>query len=190
MIAEMKVEPPSPEHLAGTWVIDAAHSVVQFTVRHMTIARLSGRFDVLDGTVAFAGTGNALESSVSVDVDVTSVSSGHVRRDELIMSEEFLDVGRHPVMSFRAATGADASKEQFTLPGDLTIKGVGRSVALDVAYGGYVEHRGARRMGYSARTSIDRQEFGVGFDAKVAGGGLVVSNRVDLELQIELVKSP
>lgn len=181
---------PTPDELAGTWIIDAAHSVVQFSVRHMTIARLASRFDVLDGSVAFTASTEGLSATVTADVDVSSVSSGHPRRNELITSEEFLDVVRHPVMSFLASVGPDAGRPQFTLNGDITLKGVARGIELEVEYGGFVEHRGAKRLGYSARGVLDRREFGLGFDARLPGGGLVVSNRVDLELQIELVKSP
>ncbi|WP_326834810.1 YceI family protein [Amycolatopsis rhabdoformis] len=170
--------------LAGTWTVDAAHSLVAFSVVHMTIARVTGRFDVLDGEVDVT----ASAASLRVRVATASVSSGHPKRDELIRSADFLDSARFPELEFTAsATGFSAG--DWTLPGLLSIRGVARPVELAVRTGGVVEHRGATRAGFSARTTLDRREFGLRFDGLLAGGGAVVSNRVDVVIEAELVRA-
>ncbi|MGW4488022.1 YceI family protein [Amycolatopsis sp. NPDC004368] len=170
--------------LTGTWTVDAAHSLVAFSVVHMTIARVTGRFDVLDGAVEVTERG----ASLGVRVATGSISSGHPKRDELIRSPDFLDSERFPEMEFTAACERLPAVD-WVLPGRLTIRGVARPVELEVRTGGVIDHRGATRAGFSARTSLDRREFGVRFDGLLAGGGAVVSNRVDVVIEAELVRA-
>ncbi|QYN18502.1 YceI family protein [Amycolatopsis sp. DSM 110486] len=174
----------SREALAGTWTVDAAHSLVAFSVVHMTIARVTGRFDVLDGEVE----GTLSGASVHVRVATGSVSSGHPKRDELIRSADFLDTERFPELEFTASCDRFSARD-WTLPGSLTIRGVTRPIELAVRTGGVVDHRGATRAGFSARTSLDRREFGLRFDGLLAGGGVMVSNLVDIVIEAELVRA-
>ncbi|WP_432854022.1 YceI family protein [Amycolatopsis sp. CA-161197] len=172
------------ETLAGTWTVDAAHSLVAFSVVHMTIARVTGRFDVLDGEVEVTPSG----ASVHVRVATASASSGHPKRDELIRSADFLDTERFPELEFTASCDGFSAGD-WTLPGRLTIRGVTRPIELAVRTGGVVDHRGATRAGFSAWTSLDRREFGLKFDGLLAGGGAVVSNLVDIVIEAELVRA-
>ena len=178
----VKVDTTFPLH-TGTWDIDAAHTLVRFSVRHMTVARVAGRFPVLTGTVAVPEDGDPV---VSAEIEVGSVQSGHPKRDELITSAEFLDAESYPHITF-ASTSFDAADDRYAVAGDLTIKGVTRSVVLDADFGGIITHRGAERAGFSASTTIDRKDFGVEWNALLDTGGAIVSDKVKLELEVELV---
>ena len=111
---------------AGTWTIDAAHTLVEFSVRHMTIARVTGRFGAVNGTVQVPAD-NPLAATVTASIDVTSVSSGHPKRDELIRSADFLDAENFPVMTFISEHAVPGPQGHWRIPGQLTIKNVSRA---------------------------------------------------------------
>jgi len=179
LTAELALQP-------GTWVIDAAHTLVEFSVRHMTVAHVTGRFGTVDGAVTVPA-GGAAEATVQVGIDVTSVSAGHPKRDDLIRSTDFLDVEQFPVISFTGGPLRPAADGHWQLPGELTIKGVTRPVVLDTVFGGVISHRGATRAGFSASTEVDRKQFGVSWNATLDTGGAIVSDTVRINLEVELV---
>ncbi|MGW4028931.1 YceI family protein [Streptomyces sp. NPDC004838] len=172
----------------GVWEIDAAHSRVAFSVRHMTIATVYGRFGEVTGRVTVPDD-PAARATVEAAIGVASVASGHPKRDELIRSPEFLDVLNFPHMTFHGASASSATTpdDRYPVDGELTIKGTTQPVRLDVGLGGFVTHRGATRAGFHATTSINRRAFGLTFGALLDTGGAVVSDRVDIRLDIELV---
>jgi polyisoprenoid-binding protein YceI len=175
---------------AGTWTIDAAHTLVEFSVRHMTVARVTGRFQAVNGTVTVPEN-DPLGATVTVSIEVASVSSGHPKRDELIHSADFLDSGSFPVMTFTSspAEAAAAAAGTWRIPGTLTIKGVSRPVVLDASFGGVISHRGATRAGFSATTRINRKDFGVSWGGTLDTGGAIVSDIVTISLEVELVRA-
>lgn len=171
----------------GTWTVDAAHTLVEFSVRHMTVARVTGRFAAVTGEVKVPD-GDPLSATVSASIDVASVSSGHPKRDELIRSADFLDAENFPVITFASEPAADADG-QWRIPGVLTIKGISQPVTLQAAFGGVISHRGATRAGFSATTTINRKDFGVSFGAVLDSGGAIVSDTVTISLEAELVRA-
>lgn len=174
---------------AGTWTIDAAHTLVEFSVRHMTVARVTGRFQAVNGKVTVPED-DPLAATVTVSIDVASVSSGHPKRDELIRSADFLDSDSFPVMTFTSSPAEAAAAEGvWRIPGILTIKGVSRPVVLDASFGGVISHRGATRAGFSATTKINRKDFGVSWGAALDTGGAIVSDTVTIGLEVELVRA-
>jgi len=170
----------------GTWTIDAAHTLVEFSVRHMTIARVTGRFAAVSGEVKVPD-GDPLAATVSVSIDVASVASGHPKRDELIRSADFLDAEHFPVITFSSEPADPGADRQWRIPGVLTIKGISQLVTLEATFGGVISHRGATRAGFSATTTINRKDFGVSFGAVLDSGGAIVSDTVTISLQVELV---
>ena len=170
----------------GTWTIDAAHTLAEFSVRHMTVARVTGRFAAVSGEVKVPD-GDPLSATVSVSIDVASVSSGHPKRDELIRSADFLDAERFPVITFTSEPADPGADGQWRIPGVLTIKGVSQQVTLYATFGGVISHRGATRAGFSATTAVNRKDFGVSFGAVLDSGGAVVSDKVTISLEVELV---
>ena len=147
-------------------------------------ARVAGRFPAITGTLVVPENGEPL---VSAEIEVASVQSGHPKRDELITSADFLDAENHSQIKFVSTGFAPAGDDKYAVTGDLTIKGVTRSVVLDAEFGGIIAHRGAERAGFSASTTIDRKDFGVSWNALLDSGGAIVSDKVKLELEVELV---
>lgn len=172
-----------PGYLAGTWDIDTAHSDVSFTVRHMMVSKVRGRFGTFTGEIV---TGESLgDSTVNATIDATSIDTNNEQRDGHIRSADFFDVENHPQWTFRS-TGVRTDDGDLVLDGELTIKGVTRPVVLALEVNGFgPDAWGGTRAGFSASTTIDRNDFGVDIKMPLDGGGVVVSDKVQLSLEIE-----
>jgi len=174
-----------PGYVAGTWAIDPVHSEVSFTVRHMMVSKVRGRFDSFEGTIVTAA--NPLDSSVTASVDLSSINTGQEQRDAHIRSADFFEVEKHPHMTF-ASTGVRVDGGDFKLDGDLTLKAVTKPVTFNLEVNGFgPDAYGGTRVGFSATTEINRKEFGVNFDGPIPGvpGGVTVSDKATITLEIE-----
>jgi polyisoprenoid-binding protein YceI len=172
-----------PGYLAGTWTIDPVHSEVSFVVRHMMVSKVRGRFDKFEGTIVTAP--NPLESTVTATVDLASVNTGAEDRDNHIRSGDFFEVEKHPNMTFRS-TGVRSDGEGFLLDGELTIRGVTQPVTLQLEINGFgPDAYGGTRVGFSAITEINRNDFGVSYNGPIPGGGVAVSDKVTINLEVE-----
>lgn len=176
---------PIPGYLAGTWDIDPVHSDVSFTVRHMMVSKVRGRFATFSGEIV---TGDVVtDSSVTASIDPASVDTGNGQRDRDLRSAHFFDVADHPLWTFRS-TGARVDGDGLVVDGALTIKGVTRAVPLAVEMNGVgPDGAGGTRAGFSASTTIDRNDFGVNIKLPLDGGGVVVGDKVQITLEIEAV---
>ncbi|MDO5634270.1 MAG: YceI family protein [Micrococcus sp.] len=164
----------------GTWTLDAAHSDVDFVVRHAGISKVRGTFQAVEGELTVAEDFTA--STVNVTVDVSSVDTKNEQRDGHLRSEEFFDVANHPTMTFRS-TAFRGDLESFVLVGELTLRGVTRTVELDAEFGGQaVDAFGVTRVGFEAKGEISRKDFGLTWNAALEAGGVLVSDTVKLEL--------
>jgi polyisoprenoid-binding protein YceI len=175
---------------AETYQIDPAHSVAGFTVRHMMVSNVSGAFSKLSGTVEFDP--NALaQSRVEVTIEAGSVDTRNSGRDNDLRSANFFDVANYPAITFKSAKIEKAGEGKYRMTGDLTIHGVTKQVVLDVdgplpeiqAQGGY-------RTGASATTKINRKDFGINWNRAMDNGGVVVSDEVRINIEVELVRRP
>jgi polyisoprenoid-binding protein YceI len=174
-----------PGYLAGTWSIDPVHSDVSFTVRHMMVSKVRGKFHGVSGTIVLAE--NPLDSSVTVDVDLGSIDTGEKQRDDHIRSADFFEIEKHPTMSFRS-TGVRAAGDDVVVTGDLTLRGVTRSVDLEVEVNGFTKDPyGGTRCGFSATTELNRKDFGITIDLPMDGGGAVIGDKVKVLIEIEAV---
>ena len=176
-----------PGYVAGTWAIDPVHSEVSFTVRHMMVSKVRGRFDKFEGTIVTAE--DPLASTVTASVDLDSINTGQEQRDAHIRSADFFEVEKYPTMTF-TSTALKASEEGFILEGDLTLKGVTKTVAFNLEVNGIgPDAYGGTRIGFSAETQIHRSDFGVNFNGPIPGvpGGVAVSENVTINLEIEAV---
>jgi len=174
-----------PGYKTGTWTIDPVHSDVSFTVRHMMVSKVRGRFGTFSGSIVT--TENPLESTVSADIDLASIDTNNAQRDEHIRSKDFFEVESHPTMTFRS-TSIEADGDDYVLNGDLTLKGVTKNVSLKLELSGFgPDAYGGYRAGFSAATDISRKEFGVDIEMPMDGGGVVVSDKVNISLEIEAV---
>ena len=174
-----------PGYIAGTWTVDPVHSEVSFVVRHMMVSKVRGRFDTFSGTLSTAA--NPLESSVTATVDLSSVNTGEPNRDNHIRSADFFEVEKHPTMTFQS-TGIRPDGDDFVLDGDLTIRGTTRPVTFRLEINGFgPDAYGGTRAGFSAVTEINRMDWGVSYNGPIPGGGVAVSEKVTISLEIEAV---
>ena len=174
-----------PGYVVGTWDIDASHSTVGFSVRHMMVSKVRGYFREFSGEIVTAE--NPAQSTVTATIDMDSIDTRQEQRDAHIRSADFFDVGNHTVMTFRS-TEVRTDGADWTVVGDLTIKGVTRPVELALEVNGFgPDAYGGTRAGFSAKTEISRKEFGVDIDMPMDGGGVVVGDKISIELEIEAV---
>jgi polyisoprenoid-binding protein YceI len=170
---------------AGIWDIEPGHTDVSFIGRHFMVTKVRGRFTGVTGAVVIAE--NLTDSSVDVTIDMTTVESGSAARDEHLRSAELFDVERYPQATFRSTT-VDWSGAIGTIHGDLTIHGVTKRVSLQVTFEGYARDPwGYDRAIYSARTKVNREDFGITWNMTVETGGVLVSKDIQIEIDLETV---
>ncbi len=174
-----------PGYVAGTWNIDPVHSEVGFSVRHMMVSKVRGRFTKFSGQLVTGA--SPLESSVTAEIDLASISTGNDQRDAHIRSADFFEVETYPTMTYRSS-GVRADGGDYILDGELTLKGVTRNVPLKLEVNGFgPDPYGGTRAGFTATGEINRRDFNVNFSAAMETGGAVVSDKVTLHLEIEAV---
>jgi polyisoprenoid-binding protein YceI len=174
-----------PGYLAGTWDIDATHSTVGFSVRHMMVSKVRGYFTKFEGVIVTAA--DPAASTVEASIDMDSIDTRQEQRDAHIKSADFFDTGNHTVMTFRS-TGIKAKGDDWTVEGELTIKGITKPTTLSLELNGFgPDAYGGTRAGFTGKTDISRKEFGVDIDMPMDGGGVVVGDKISVELEIEAV---
>ena len=174
-----------PGYVAGTWDIDPVHSEIGFSVRHMMVSKVRGRFTKFSGQLVTSTT--PTDSSVTAEIDLASIDTGNDQRDAHIRSADFFEADKYPLMTYRS-TGVRVEDGEYVVIGDLTIKDVTKGVPLKLELGGFgPDAYGGIRAGFSATAEINRKEFGVNFDAPMANGGAVVADKVSIYLEIEAV---
>jgi polyisoprenoid-binding protein YceI len=174
-----------PGYVAGKWSIDPVHSEVGFSVRHMMVSKVRGRFSEFSGEVVTGE--NPADSSVTAEISMASIITGSEQRDEHIRSADFFEVETYPTMTYRS-TGVRADGGDFYVDGELTLKGVTKSVPLHLELNGFgPDAYGGTRAGFTATAEISRGEFNVSFDAPMQNGGAIVSDKVTISLEIETV---
>jgi polyisoprenoid-binding protein YceI len=172
-----------PAYIAGTWDIDAVHSTVGFVVRHMMVSKVRGFFREFGGEIVTAE--DPTNSSVTATIELGSIDTRQEQRDAHVRSADFFDVENHPQMTFRS-TAVRADGADWVVDGELTIKGVTKPVSLALELNGFgPDAYGGTRAGFSARTEISRSDFGVDIQMPMDGGGVVVGDKVVVELEIQ-----
>jgi polyisoprenoid-binding protein YceI len=170
------------------WEIDSSHSSVHFSVRHLVIAKVRGSFARWSGTVQVPD-GDFSKATVAVTIDASSIDTGVADRDAHLKSPDFFDVAQHPELRFVSKRIQSQSGTEIDLVGDLTIKGITRQIVLRVEQHGQTKDPwGNLRAAFSAKTSIDRKDFGLTWNQVLETGGVMVGDRVDIEAEIEAVK--
>src|SRR3954462_12002650 len=174
-----------PGYVAGTWAIDPVHSEVGFSVRHMMVSKVRGKFTEFSGDVVTGS--NPLESAGTATIPLSSIATGNADRDNHIRSADFFEVDTHKTMTFRS-TGVRIDGDDFVLDGELTLKGITKPVSLHLELGGFGQDPyGGTRAGFTATGEIKRSDFGVDFNAVLETGGVVVADKVTVSLEIEAV---
>lgn len=172
-----------PGYITGTWDIDPVHSDVSFTVRHMMVSKVRGRFTGFTGEIT---TGQDITaSSVRAEVDATSIDTGNDQRDGHVRSADFFDVENHPRWGF-TSTSVRADGDDLVVDGDLTIKGVTKPVSLALEVNGFgPDAFGGTRAGFTGTTTVNRSDFGVDIAMPLDGGGVVLGEKVQITLEIQ-----
>ena len=174
-----------PGYVAGTWTIDPVHSEVGFSVRHMMVSKVRGKFTSFEGSIVTGE--NPLDSSVTATVDLTSIDTGNADRDNHIRSADFFETDTYTTMTYRS-TGIRVDGDDYVLDGEITLKGVTKSVPFKLEVNGFgPDAYGGVRNGFTATGTISRADFGVDFNAAMETGGVVVGDKVTVQLEIEAV---
>lgn len=169
----------------GTWAIDASHSSVDFVAKHLVVSKVRGRFSSFSGTVQVA---EPVETSkVDVSIDAASITTNDDDRDAHVKSDDFLNVEAFPALTFRSTGVHHKSGDDWTIPGELTIRDVTKAVELEVEYlGVFNDPWGNPKAAFVASTTIDREEFGITWNAALETGGVLVGKSVKIELDVQL----
>jgi polyisoprenoid-binding protein YceI len=171
---------------ASTWKLDASHTTVEFTAKHMMITTVKGRFAEVEGTIV-ADEDNLAAAEVNVTIKAASIGTHSDQRDAHLRSADFLDVENFPEVTFRS-TRVEGTKDEFKLVGDLTIRGTTRPITLDVTYeGSGKDPWGGTRSSFSAKGKFDRRDYGLTWNVALETGGILVSNEVKINIEAQVV---
>jgi polyisoprenoid-binding protein YceI len=177
------------QDLTGTWDVDPAHTRLGFAVRHAMVATVRGHFAVFSG-VLHLDHAEPGKSSAEVEIDAASITTGQPQRDEHLRSPDFLEAEKYPKITFRSS-GAETTDDPDTylLHGELTIKDVTKPVRLELEFvGNSVDPYGNTRAGFEGKTTINRKDWGLGWNVALEAGGIMVGEKVKLELDVSAIK--
>ena len=170
----------------GIYTLDPNHTTIEFVAKHMMFTKVRGRFAEFEGTIVVGETPE--ESSAEATMKVESLTTGVDQRDAHLRSADFFEVETYPSITFRTTKVEWVGGNQLRVTGDLTIRGVTRPVVLDAEYeGASVDPWGGFRIGFSASTQVDREDWGITWNVALETGGLLVSKKVDLEIETQAV---
>jgi polyisoprenoid-binding protein YceI len=170
------------------WQIDPSHSLVEFSVRHMMVSTVKGRFTSVSGTIV-ANEDNHTLSSANITIDASSITTADPNRDTHLRSADFLDVERFPTITF-VSRRIEGARDDFKLTGDLTLHGVTREVSLDVTFNGEGKNPyGKTVAGFSAEAKLNRKEWGLNWNVALEAGGVLVSDQMKVAIEIQAVKA-
>jgi polyisoprenoid-binding protein YceI len=169
----------------GTWAIDADHSSIEFSVRHLIVSNVRGRFDNFSGAIVVAEEGTP---SVTAEIAVDSVNSGNEQRDAHVKAADFFDVENYPTATF-ASTGVRADGDHYLVDGDFTLRGITKPITLELEFNGVNPGMGQGEVaGLGASVVVNRKDFGIDIDLPLEAGGTVLGDKVTITIEIEALK--
>jgi polyisoprenoid-binding protein YceI len=172
----------------STWAIDAGHSYAEFGVKHLMVSTTKGRFSDIAGEITLDES-DVSNSSVDVTINVASIDTHDEKRDGHLRSADFFDADNFPVITFKSTKVEANGKDRLNVTGDLTIRGVTKSIVLDTEFNGRGKSPwGAEVIAYAAETSISRKEFGLEWNVALETGGVLVGDKVKIAIEAEAVK--
>jgi polyisoprenoid-binding protein YceI len=171
-----------------TWQIDASHSHVGFSVKHMMIATVRGTFNAYSGTLELDAQ-DLTKSKIAGEIDVASIDTREAKRDEHLRSADFFDAANHPKILFQSTKIEHVDGNEYKVTGDITIRGVTKEIVLDAEYAGvHKDPWGGTRTGFTVTGSLNRKDFGLSWNAALETGGVLVGDKIKLELEVEAVQ--
>lgn len=188
MSSTIAAQLPHSQYRAGVWKSDPAHSEITFSVRHLAISKVRGSFESFDVTVV--STDVPSETTVEATIDVASVNTNQKDRDNHLRTSDFFAIEQHPTWTF-TSTRIVNDADDFTLYGNLTMRGVTKPVTLKGEFGGLVtDGYGQTKAGFSASTKVNRKDYGINWNMALEGGGLTLGDDVTINLELQLVLQP
>lgn len=188
MTSSANVATTSVSNLDGTYVLDPSHSRIGFIARHAMIAKVRGSFDQFEGTATVHGADPA-SSSLSVTIQAASADTRDAGRDGHLKSPDFFDVENYPTITFVATGFSIVDDTTVEVTGDLTIKGVSHSVTVPFEFGGEAtDPFGNVRVGFEGQVTVNRKDWGLNWNAALEAGGVLVGEKVVLELEVSAIK--
>lgn len=170
------------------WVVDASHSQATFSVRHMMISTVKGQFKVLSGKLNIDER-NPANSWIEAQVETASIDTRDEKRDAHLRSGDFFDAGKYPAITFKSSRVEHVGGSEYKVTGDLTMHGVTKPVAFTAEYFGQGKDPwGNNKAGLSAKAGINRKEWNLGWNAALETGGVMVSEDVNIEIDLEAVQ--
>ena len=180
---------PALTELTGTYTLDPAHTRIGFVARHAMVTKVRGAFNEFTGTAVLDGA-NPANSHVEVTIEAASIDTRNAQRDEHLRSNDFLAMQEHPEITFTSTGVRRVDDTTFELTGDLTIRGVTKSVTIPFTFEGAAKDPfGNLRAGFEGSVAINRKDWGVAWNAALEGGGVLVSDKVTLEFEISAIKN-
>lgn len=168
------------------WEIDNAHTLIEFSAKHMMVTTVKGRFTKFSGVIDLDEP-NHSASRVDVTIDATSITTGDENRDGHLKSPDFLDTANYPTITFKSTSIDTRDEDHAKVTGDLTVHGVTKPVVLDVTREGVTKNmRGERLLGYSVRTTINREDFGLVWNVALEAGGWLVGKNININIEAEV----
>jgi polyisoprenoid-binding protein YceI len=173
----------------GTYTLDPAHSRLGFVARHAMVTKVRGQFNDFEGS-AHLDFENPVNSTAEVSIDVASVDTRSAQRDGHLRTNDFFDAENHPKITFRSTAARVIDNEHYEVTGDLTIKGISKPVSIVFEYAGTADDPfGNTRVGFEGSVQVNRSDWGVTFNAPLAAGGVLVSEKVTLEFELSAIKA-
>lgn len=180
---------PATQTLTGNYNIDPAHTRIGFSARHAMVTKVRGSFNEFSGS-GYLDQDNPSNSHVDIAIKVASIDTRNADRDAHLRTNDFLSVEEYPEITFRSTSVAKADESTYRVTGDLTIRGVAKAVTIDFEFtGSVVDPWGNLRLGFEGATTINRKDWGVSWNAPLEAGGVLVSEKVNLEFEVAAVKS-
>lgn len=177
---------PHPDYLVGTWTLDPTHSEISFTVKHLKITKVRGTFEKFDLTIVTAE--NPMDSTIVATIDVASVNTRVEARDNHLRTSDFFKVDEHPTMTFTATAIQPTGDDNFTIDGNLTLRGVTQPVTLTGEFGGVLtDGYGNTKAGATATAKINRHDFGVSWNSALEAGGMTLGDEVTITIDLQVI---
>ncbi len=174
---------------AANWVLDKAHTNVRFSVSHLVVSDVDGNFTAFEGNMT-SNKPDFSDAVINFTADVSSINTGNENRDKHLKSDDFFNAAKFPQIKFVSKSFQPLGNNKYTLTGDLTIRDITKTVSFDVTYGGTITSAsmGGTHAGFKARTTINRFDYNLKWNAATETGGMVVGKEVEITLNIDMKK--